>query len=76
MSLLVDGARFEDGVLVEIPSAEETARAARSTYILELGHVPVDRTSTAILSPELLRRSGPGVPASKRKQPVDLFCGA
>ena len=28
MSLLVDGARFEDGVLVELPPSEETARAA------------------------------------------------
>ena len=28
MSLLVDGARFEDGVLVELPPSEETAKAA------------------------------------------------
>ena len=28
MSLLVDGARFKDGVLVELPPAEETAKAA------------------------------------------------
>ena len=35
MSLLVDGARLEDRVPVELPPTEETARAARSTYILE-----------------------------------------
>ena len=28
MTLLVDGARFEDGVLVELPPGEERARAA------------------------------------------------
>ena len=28
MSLLMDGARFEDGILVELPPGEETARAA------------------------------------------------
>ena len=28
MSLLVDGARFEDGMLVELPPSEETAKAA------------------------------------------------
>ena len=28
MNLLVDGARFDDGVLVELPSSQETARAA------------------------------------------------
>ncbi len=28
MKLLVDGARFEDGGLVELPPSEETARAA------------------------------------------------
>ena len=28
MKMLVDGARFEDGGLVELPPSEETARAA------------------------------------------------